>query len=181
MEAYCNVCGITCGKHAVGESCSNNDGGKIVAGDAPAPVTLDQLLFFKTFEPRADIEGVCVPVKGVTEFRCNVHKPDFQLGATCFIYLTDEGDMIANVETMRVRRSTPRRFPEPGDKNYDYPITVRLFTKWRERFTLNTNMIVEEFEDGKMHGLAGHGGARDRARAWVKNTILIDDAEKALG
>jgi hypothetical protein len=29
-EAVCNKCGVGCGHHAIGESCSNNDGGKIV-------------------------------------------------------------------------------------------------------------------------------------------------------
>lgn len=169
MEAYCNVCGITCGKHAVGESCSNNDGGRIISAVAPAPVTLAQLLFFKSFDPRADIEGVCVPVNGVTEFRVRVHKPDFQLGATCFIYLTNEGDMIANAETIRRRRSIPRSLYENGDRNYDYPIKVRLFQNWHSRFTSPKDTIEEDFEH--MHGLVGHGGARDRARAWVKEQI----------
>jgi hypothetical protein len=180
LEAYCNRCGVSCGKQAIGESCSNNDGGRIISVADHAPATLAQLQSLGEYVNRIDIETVCTPVTGVTEFGVRYQDPAFgQTGALTYIYMLADGDSMAIVTTERRLKTNADPAWTGPDHKWEYPIFVRLFTdwnkKWPERRAFGQREMEEiEYPERMMHGGIGRGhrGARTKAREWVRDQML---------
>ena len=136
------------------------------------PVTLKQLQFFNIFVHRVYIEKVTEIFPGITEFRCGIETPDFSpLRSSGYIWLDEDGNMVANIVTEKRSRPYPRDVNDREHyRNHDFPVKVRLFPHWRERW-MRDDHIVKEYPEGHMTSLPGCDSALKYARDWIKEAV----------
>jgi len=136
-------------------------------------ITIIQLRTITGFHEHFQVVEARGFLPGVTEFVGQLNnRAGFQMGAHCYVWMTDEGNVLASVSQRYRNRDVPHTdwHMAPSDRMRDYYIEMVVINNWQlADFNIPSDVTKSEHLD--FFGFPDTEGAVPAARTWVREQI----------